>query len=213
MGLLHKTWSRLLLPATVFSLLFNPVPFWAAEKSEEGVVQENDIDLAKVQAGGKVVLISSGTRGGRFRAIDDDHRTTFQFSSSDPRPTLIVRLLDSRPIHRVSVVVGSAGGKKIDVYLLQDLPRRPSDLDDLNPVASIVDPGIAREAAVDFAPQTARYVALRWTLSAENFGTLNLAEVSAIGRGESPVVSAELAATDPPIYVVAGPPILPPVSH
>src|SRR5207249_4934763 len=90
-----------------------------------------------------------------------DRRTVFHFSSSDPRPTLIVKITGNKPIHRVSVVVGSESAS-LDVYLLNEPPRDPSDLDRMKPTASIVDPPIAREAAVDFAPQNAHYVALRW---------------------------------------------------
>ena len=211
MSLLRKLWSRLLLPATVACLFSNHWTIVAAQKTDDVVLQNDDVDLAKLAAGGKVVLISSGARGGGFRAIDDDHRTTFKFSNSDPRPTLVVKLIDSRPVHRVSVVVGSAGGKKIDVYLLNDLPRKPADLEEIEPVGSIIEPGIAREAGIDFSPCVAHYVALRWTLS-EAFETLNVAEVSAFGKGDSPFVSAQLTASDPPIYLVEGPPVLPPVS-
>ena len=211
MRFLRTKWSWPLLSTALIGLLVSFSSLRATEKSDQGVEQRDDVDLAKVQAGGKIVLVSSGARGGSFRAIDDDHRTTFRFSSDDPRPTLIVHLIENRPIHRVSTVVGSKS-EKIDVYLLNELPRKPSDLDDLKSIASIVDPGVAREASVDFAPQNARYVALRWTLSGTNPESLNVAEVSAFTRGDSPAISAELAATDPPMYLVAGPPILPPNS-
>ena len=211
MRFLRTKWSWPLLPTAAVGLLLSLSPLWANEKSDEGVEQRDDIDLAKVQAGGKIVLVSSGARGGGFRAIDDDHRTTFRFSSDDPRPTLVVQLIENRPIHRVSTVVGSKSDK-IDVYLLNELPHKPSDLDELNPIASIIDPGVAREASVDFAPQNARYVALRWNLSGTLPEALNVAEVSAFTHGNSPAISAELAATDPPIYLVSGPPIIPPIS-
>jgi hypothetical protein len=211
MSFLRTKWSWPLLPTAAIGLLFSLSSVRASEKPDQAVDQRDDVDLAKVQTGGKIVLISSGVRGVGFRAIDDDQRTTFRFSSDDPRPTLIVQLIENRPIHRVSTVVGSKS-EKIDVYLLNELPRKLSDLDELKPTASIVDPGIAREASVDFAPQNARYVALRWKLSGASADSLNVAEVSAFTRGDSPVPSAALVATDPPIYVVAGPPILPPIS-
>ena len=211
MSFLRTKWSWPLLLTAAIGLLFSFPLARASEKPDQGIEQRDDVDLAKVQAGGKIVLISSGTRGVGFRVIDDDHRTTFPFSSDDPRPTLIVKLIENRPIHRVSAVIGSKS-EKIDVYLLNELPRKPSDLEELKVVASILDPGVAREASVDFAPQNARYVALRWTLSGTASETLNVAEVSAFTRGDSPVPSAALAATDPPIYIVAGPPVLPPIS-
>lgn len=213
MRFLRKAWSWLLLPAAAFSLFLNPA-LGAIEASGQSGRQPDEVELAKIQAGGKIVLVSSGARNGGFRAIDDDHRTTFQFSQSDSRPTLIIKLFESRPIHRVTVLPGSNGGKKVvDVYLLNDLPHRSSDLDNLKPVGSILDLGIGREAGVEFAPQNARYIALRWTLSGTNSGMLDLAEVSAFGRGDSPVISAALADANPPIYLVEGPPVLPPVSH
>jgi hypothetical protein len=170
-----------------------------------------DVDLAKIQAGGKVVFVSSGSRPSRVCAIDDERRTIFQFSDSDSRPTLIVELEKSRPVHRVSVVPGSES-RKVDVYLLNEWPHHPSDLDKIEPLASIVDLVVGREAAVDFAPRTARYVALRWTLSTHPSGPVKIAEVSAFTKPDSPGISDALAATDPPIYLVSGPPVIPPIS-
>jgi len=211
MRLLRLPSSRLLLPTLLIGLLFSLSPASAAEKGDQDLATADEIDLAKVQAGGKVVLISSGVRSGGFRAIDDNHRTTFRFSSDDPRPTLIIQLIQNRPIHRVTAVVGSESGR-IDVYLLNELPRRPSDLDSVISIGSIVNAAVAREASLEFAPQTARYVALRWTLSNRGLEPLNVAEVSAFSRGGvSPAGSATLA-SDPPIYLVGGPPVLPLVS-
>lgn len=211
MRFLRTKWSRPLLPAALAGLIFNFSPVRANENRDQVVVQADEVDLAKVQAGGRIVLMSSGVRGGGFRAIDDDHRTTFRFSADDPQPTLIVELIENRPVHRVTAVVGSQSGK-IDVYLLNELPRKPSDLDASNPIGSIVDPAIAREASLEFPPQNARYVALRWTLSNRTNEALNVAEVSAFSRGYSPAGSAALAA-NPPIYLAAGPPVIPVVSQ
>lgn len=211
MSFLRTKWSCPLLSVVLLGLLPNLSVVRAAQTNDQNIDQADDVDLAKVQAGGKIVLVSSGPRGGGFRAIDDDNRTTFRFSSDDLLPTMIVQLVETRPVHRVTAVVGSDVAK-IDVYLLNELPKKPTDLDPLQPVASIIDPAIAHEASVDFAPQTARYIALRWTLSRTRHEPLNIAEVSVFGRGNSPMVSAALAATDPPVYLVAGPPILPPIS-
>lgn len=210
MRFLRSEWGRRLLPTALIGLLFNFPTFGAPEKPEQDLARADEVDLAKVQAGGKVVLMSSGVRGAGFRAIDDDHRTTFRFSSDDARPTLIVQLVENRPIHRVSTVVGSESGK-IDVYLLNELPRRPTDLDALSPIGSMMNVAVAREASLDFAPQNARYVALRWTLSNRAPEALNVAEVSAFSTGYSPAGIAALA-SDPPIYLVGGPPVLPLVS-
>jgi hypothetical protein len=175
------------------------------------VVDADDVDLAKVQSGGKVVFVSSGLRPASFHAIDDDFRTVFEFSSSDPRPTLIVKFTDNKQIHRISVVVGSESGK-VDVYLLAEIPRNPSDLDRMKPITSIVDLGIAREASVDFAPQYASYVALRWAPSGNRLHPLAVAEVSVFTKGDSPETANALAASDPPINLVSGPPVIAPIS-
>jgi hypothetical protein len=90
-----------------------------------------------------------------FHAIDYDRRMTFQISSSDPCPTLIVKLAESKPLHRVSLVVGSEAGKwtftcktRFQAIHLISIKMRP--------LASIVDLAIGRKAVVDFAPQKAR---------------------------------------------------------
>jgi hypothetical protein len=212
MSFLRLKWSWPLLPTATIALTIGLSAVRAEEeKSNRGFEQFDDVDVAKVQAGGKIVLISSGPRGGGFRAIDDDHRTTFRFASDDPRPTLIVQLVENRPIHRVSTVTGSKS-EKIDVYLFNELPKKPQDLDELTPVGTIIDPGVAREASLDFAPQNARYVALRWTLSGTRAEPLNVAEVCAFTHAPGVPVALAEAAADPSIYIVAGPPILPPIS-
>lgn len=211
MRFLHSSWSRLLLPATIIGLFFNISAVRAVEASNQALVDADDIDLAKVQSGGRVVLISSGQRPAGFHAIDDNRRTVFQFSNSDPRPTVVVKLTENKPIHRVSVVPGSES-LKVDVYLLDELPRDPSDLDKIKPVTSIVDLAVGREASVEFAPQKASYVALRWTLSNSQVESLKVAEISAFTKPDSPPVSAALAATDPPISLFMGPPVIAPIS-
>jgi hypothetical protein len=180
----------------------------ALPTSDQVVVEAEDVDLAKLHSGGEIALVSSGQRLAVWHAIDGDRRTIFQFSDSDPRPTLIVKLIDNQPFHRVSVVVGSET-RKVEVYLLGVIPRDLSDLDKMKPVGSIEYLGIAREAAMDFAPQSARYVALRWTLSKTGAEPLNVAEVCVLTH--APGVPAALAATDPTIAVTA-PPILLPAS-
>jgi hypothetical protein len=187
------------------------LPLRAAETSNTVVVHADDVDLAKVQSGGKVVFVSSGTRPASFHAIDDDLRTVFQFSSSDPRPTLIVKFTDTKQIHRISVVVGSESGN-VDVYLLDEIPRAPSDLDKLKPVTSIVNLSIAREASAEIAPQTAGYVALRWATSGNHLQPLAVAEVSVFTNGDSPLVANALAAGGTPITLVSGPPVIAPIS-
>jgi hypothetical protein len=168
MRFLQPRWSPQLLAISAIGLCLNCLPLRATETSDQIVVNADDIDLAKVQSGGKVVFVSSGTRLASFHAIDDDLRTIFQFSGSDPRPTLIVKFTDQKPIHRITVVVGSESGK-VDIYLLAEIPRDPSDLDRMKPVAD--------------SSQIANALAAN-----------------------------SLAASNPPINLVSGPPVLTPVS-
>ena len=193
----------------VFSLAGWPIR--AAETSNRVVVTAEDVDLAKIQSGGQVVFVSSGQRPAVSHAIDDDRRTVFLFSLSDPRPTLIVKVTESKPVHRVSVVVGSEAGK-VDVYLLDKVPRDPSDLGKAKSVASIVDLAVAREAVVDFAPQNARYVALRWALSKNYSHPLAVAEVSAFSHGADRPARPLVASEPPRPEAIEGPPLIVSVS-
>src|SRR5256885_13230024 len=107
MRFLHPKWSPHLLAISAIGLCLNCFPLRAAEMLNRVVVEADDVDLAKVQSGGNVVFVSSGSRQASFHAIDDDRRTVFQFSGSDSRPTLIVKFTDNKKVHRISVVVGS----------------------------------------------------------------------------------------------------------
>jgi hypothetical protein len=107
MRFLHPKWSPHLLAISAVGLCFNRSLLRATENSNRVVVEADDVDLAKVQSGGEIVFVSSGQRAAVSHAIDGDHRTIFQFSISDPRPTLIVKLTNSKPLRRVSFVVGS----------------------------------------------------------------------------------------------------------
>jgi hypothetical protein len=195
----------------LIGLSLNTPPIRAAEPSNQAVVDAEDVDLAKAQSGGRIVFVSSGPRQRSFQAIDDDRRTTFRFSNEDLHPTMIIELVGSQPVYRISVVPGSRGGQ-IDVYLLNNLPRKPGDLATIKPTATIVDLVVARETAVEFAPQRARYVALRWTQNEPLITAPEVAEVSAFTKADSPGISDALAATDPPIYLVSGPPVILPIS-
>jgi hypothetical protein len=124
---------------------------------------------------------------------------------------VIVELTDARPVYRVSVVPRSQGGQ-VDVYLLNALPKKAGDLAAVKPTATIVDLVVAQENAVEFSPQRARYVALRWTQNEPLISAVEVAEISAFVKGDSPQISDALAATDPPIYLVQDPPVIPPVS-
>jgi hypothetical protein len=206
MRFLRPKWNPHLLAISLIELCLSCLPLRATETSDRMVVDAANVDLAKAQSGGEIVFVSSGQRLVAFHAIDCDRRTTFQFSSSDPRPTLIVKLAESQTLHRVSVVVGSEAGK-VDVYLLDEISSDLSNLDKMRPLASIVDLAIGREAVVDFAPQKARYVMLRWTAKSD-LRPVIVAEVSAFSTGVPDPSPVALTASDVP----EGPPLIASVS-
>jgi hypothetical protein len=187
--------------------------FATSASSGTTIDSRDDIDLAKIQAGGKVIFISSGPRQAAFRAIDDDRRTVFEFSRSDPRPTMIVKLNESKPVHRVSVVTASSTDT-IDIYLLNALPSNPAELDKTKPVATISQPATAHEAVVDIAPQEARYIALRWTFSKVRTGASAIAEIGIFSDSapERAVALVTATAEPPTADLIAGPPLVPVVS-
>ena len=193
--------------------LTSPVLLATPNSSDTDVSSRKDVDLAKIQAGGKVIFVSSGPRQAAFRAIDNDRRTMFEFSRSDPRPTMIVKLNESNPIHRVSVVVGSQA-EKIDIYLLDILPGDPSGLDKIKPTATISEPATDHEAAVEIAPQDARYIALRWTLSKDHSRASAVAEIGVFSDStpERAVALVTAVAEPPSANTVVLPPLIPVVS-
>lgn len=140
-------------------------------------------DLAKVRTGADVVYVSSGPKGAAFHAIDDDRRTTFRFSDSDLRPTIVVELSGAQPVHRVSMVPGSQGGT-VAVYLLNELPRDPTNMGNMKPTGSIVDLAVGREAAIEFEPRKVRYVLLQWTSNTTSPDALIVAEISAFSASD-----------------------------
>ena len=212
MRLLRKSRVRFLLPTGLAGLFLTSSLAGTADSSDRALADVVESDLAKIQVGGHIAFISSGQRLAGVRAIDDDRRTVFEFSTADTRPTLIIRVSGSKPIHRVSVVPGSET-QKVDVYLLDELLRDPSKLDKIKPLTSIVDLAVGREASAEFAPQPARYVALRWTLATLAPGPFRIAEVSVFTRAEIPdAAAAVLAAADPPVYPVVNLPVIAPVS-
>ena len=203
MKFLRAKWNRLIV---LVSLLGFPPCGWstrAAETVNRVVVTAEDVDLAKMQSGGQIVFVSSGQRAAVSHAIDDDRRTVFLFAKSDPRPTVIVRLNKSEPLHRVSVVVGSEAGQ-VDVYLLDQISADRPNLDKEKPVGSIADPTVAREAMIDFAPQNARYVALRWALPNNYSHPLAVAEISILSN--APDATAHALADPPQPDSVEAPP-------
>jgi hypothetical protein len=210
MRFLRAKWNSQLVAVSLIVFSLNGWPIRAAETSNRVVVTAEDVDLAKILSGGQIVFVSSGQRPAVSHAIDDDRRTVFLFSSSDPRPTLIIKLTKSSLLHRVSVVVGSEAGN-VDVYLLNEIRGDGSDLDKVKPVASIVDLGVGREAVADFPPQSARYVALRWVLPKNYSHPLAIAEIGAFSNAD-PTAGNLVASEPPPADAIEGPPLIASVS-
>lgn len=179
-----------------------------------------NFNFANLYARARIVFVSSGARELAKRMIDDDVITSFQFASGDPHPTVIVELSDQQRLHRVSAVYKMQAGR-LDVFLLEDLGPTPGDLSNATPIASVTDASAGGKAAVNFDPQGARYVALRWTPATpgSNQG-FDVAEVSAFGdmplsmlsTTEFPDIYADnsMSLKSPPVLVQ--PPVLPIVS-
>ena len=166
---------------------------FAQRQSQLGVVANNsavsrrledrlNFNFANLYAEARVVYVSSGPAPSARRMIDDDSETGFRFSPSDPHPTVIVELNESERLNRVSALYEMASGR-MDVYLLDKLNQDPGNLGGAKPVASVTDDSGDGKAAVDFDPQGARYVALRWTPDGARRGgqPFEVAEINAFG--------------------------------
>jgi hypothetical protein len=176
-----------------------------------------NFNFANLYARARVVYVSSGTTAVTPRMIDDDATTSFHFSPADPHPTVIVELAESARLHRVSALYKMESGR-LDVYVMSQLPKDPSNLTNLTPVASITDPGNGK-ASVEFDPRGARYVALRWMPddSQTAKGGFEIAEVyafselplSILNMSEAPFLFASSLSVPIPVPT---PPVVPPVS-
>ncbi|MFL6538307.1 MAG: hypothetical protein ACJ8JD_09040 [Chthoniobacterales bacterium] len=139
------------------------------------------IDLAKLRSNARIAELSSGDAHLATRMIDGALRTSFHFDPKDQRPFVIVELGDEARLNRVTAVYKSMRGR-LDVYLLDDLSKSATDLNYRRPVASYVGDDADGNVAVDFSPEGARYVALRWTpLDPASFTDFEVAEIGAFG--------------------------------
>lgn len=179
-----------------------------------------NFNFANLYARARIVFVSSGAGELAKRMIDDDVITSFQFASADPHPTVIVELGDEQRLHRVSAIYKMQAGR-LDVFLLKELGATPGDLTNATPIASVTDASAGGKAAVNFDPQGARYVALRWTPATPGSNqSFDVAEVSAFGdmplsmlsTTEFPDIYADnsMNLKSPPVLVQ--PPVLPIVS-
>jgi len=169
-----------------------------------------DLDLAKLYAGARVVYVSSGALAFAARMIDGDVRRAFRFSGSDLHPTVVIELAQSQQLHRVSAAYQTRSAR-LDVYLLNELPKHGGDLRAQKPTASIVDPAGRDQTAVDFAPTSARYFALQWTrdkATSEPFEVAGISALSVVPREQNPAALADFSNLTPP----TDPPTIPSVS-
>ena len=157
---------------------------WVANTSSVSRRPEDKLNFnfANLYAKAQVVYVSSGPTPSARRMIDDDSETGFRFLPNDPHPTVIVELNAQERLNRVSALYEMASGR-MDVYLLKELNEDPGDLGGAKPIASVTDDSGDGKAAVDFDPQGARYVALRWTPDANRRGAqpFEVAEINAFG--------------------------------
>jgi hypothetical protein len=141
-----------------------------------------NFNFANLYAKAHVVFVSSGALATARSMIDDDTMTAFRFAPSDPHPTVIVELAARERLHRVSALYKIQAGQ-LDVYLLKELAENPGDLTGAKYISSVTDRDAKGKAAVDFDPQGARYVALRWTPAApDNPRGFEMAEINAFGN-------------------------------
>jgi hypothetical protein len=142
-----------------------------------------NFNFANTYARAKIRFVSSGAVIDSNKMIDDDPVTAYAFAASDSQPTVVVELSDVQRLHRVSAIYDMQPGR-LDVYALSAMNGSAENLDGLKPIASATDNAGEGKASVDFNPQGARYVALRWTPEqtrpAET--SFRIAEINAFGN-------------------------------
>lgn len=190
MRLLPISPGRVLLVTSVATVLFTE-PALTAEPTDAVqpvgyttlTVRPNntvEYDLAKLEARARIVNVSSGANAFTVRMIDNDRRTVFRFPGHDVHPTIIVELAGREPIHRVGAVFDPEQNVKLDVYLINELPKNLTSLDGAQPLSCPIDRAHPNEAGIDFAPTNARYVVYRWTRQGKTRSPFQVAEVSAL---------------------------------
>ena len=155
-----------------------------------------EFDYAALSAKARVVYVSSGPIPSTGRMIDNNNETGFSFAPSDSHPTVIVELAASETIHRVTALYRMRTPGRLDVYLLNDMGKSATDLKYLKPIASVTDEDGDGDAAVDFDPEGARYVGLRFTAfgSPGNDRPFEMVEIGAYG--DMPRAMVEMEAPD-----------------
>ncbi len=139
-----------------------------------------NFNLANQYAFGRVAYVSSSGSSSPSRMIDDDASTSFSFAPNDPQPTIVVGLASHQKLHRISAL-SAISDARVEVYLLDRLEADPSDLSHARLVGSTTISGTDDTLAIDFEPQAANYVALRWYPKHPHNQTATVAEVCAFG--------------------------------
>src|ERR1700740_369770 len=115
-----------------------------------------DFNWAKLHSAARIAYVSSGPKSLAFFMIDGDPRTVFRFSGADLHPTVIVELARDEQLHRVTAAF-QAGNVKVNVFLLDALPKNLGDLGGAKGLKCVLDRMDAGKAGVDFDPSNARY--------------------------------------------------------
>ncbi len=150
----HSVWNKVADQQIAMVSKMTRARRWAGKR---------DFDYANVGAKARVVYVSSGTFDGTRQMIDQKKETGYTFSRTDRHPTVIVELAADEEIHRVTAQYRLHTPGRLDVYLLNDVSKSATDLNYQTPIASVADEDGDGNAAVDFDPEGARYVAVRFT--------------------------------------------------
>jgi hypothetical protein len=141
--------------------------------------------------------------------IDEQPGSSYSFAADDAAPTAVIDLGKPTALRRISAIYSPRKGK-LDFYVLQSLPGaqstgssgaestpavlRVSDAgqESLKPVGSATDDGTGR-AAIDFPTTTGRYVMVTWKSAAQPDESFSIAEITALGSGQSASLMASNA--------------------
>lgn len=142
-----------------------------------------NFNFANVYAHAQVRFVSSGGQQDSTKMIDDDPVSAYAFSPNDPSPTVVIELSDVQRLHRVTAIYDMRPGR-LGVYALNHITGDAHDFDGLDPIASATDVTGEGKASVEFHPQGARYIALRWTPDPTHKDSreFRVAEINAFGE-------------------------------
>lgn len=190
----------------------------AAAEGNYGLISYNYSDM---HGKARALYVSSGEQLERAHAmIDDQPRTSYDFSNDDAAPTAIVDLGKPVTLRRLSAL-HSAGEGRMQFYILNNLPgEAPAThttaagepvpgagdapptvaLDDaamtsIQPVGS-AETGADGRSTVEFAATTGRYVMVRWIPAAQAGMNFTIAEIAALGAPAGPLLAQNEVSED-----------------